>query len=98
MRDPTRERYREDAPFVDSLRQLLEACRGNQLIHLGLGPSSHHPGRTRSMTRQHAADEFELRVPRLPCVNEITALRDRVGEGFERTAHEVVVRVELVQS
>src|SRR6266540_4911421 len=44
--DPLGERHREDAEFVDALRDLAEAGGLHQLVHLGLGAPAHDPGLT----------------------------------------------------
>ncbi len=97
-RNPLGQRHGEDAPLVDALLDLAEACRLDQLVYLALRAAAHDPGLTLTVAGQRAADEFELRVPGLAGIDEIAAFRDRGGEPGERAAHQRIVGEQLVKA
>src|ERR1039457_5522120 len=71
------DRDREDSPFVDFHGDLLEPRGAHQFVHLRGGPSSHDPRFTFAIA-ENARNEFNLRMPGLVGINEITARFDRV--------------------
>src|SRR6476646_2195701 len=79
---PSREGDAEDAPLIDLLMHLFEAGGAHEFVHLGLGASAHDPGFAFAIG-QNARDEFNLRVPRLIGVDEITAGFDCVGKSAQ---------------
>src|SRR5689334_18600997 len=48
-RHTLRQRDGENAPFVDALVDLAKARAFDELIHFGLRPPAHHPGRAVAM-------------------------------------------------
>jgi hypothetical protein len=76
----------EDAPLVDALGELLEAGVVDQLVHLGLAASAHHPGLAAPVAGEGAGDEFELGVPGLAGVDEVAAGLDGLGEAGQGAA------------
>jgi hypothetical protein len=64
--------------LIDFHIDLFEAGGANEFIHFGRRPTTHDPAFTFPID-EDMCNEFELRVPRLIRVNEVTARLDRVG-------------------
>jgi len=69
----------------------------HQLIHFCLAAPTHYPSLTLSVTGQRASDQFQLRVPRLAGVNQITAGFHRFGQTRQRAADHRVVGKQFIQ-
>jgi hypothetical protein len=64
--------------LIDFHIDLFKAGEANELIHFGRRPATHDPTFPFPIN-EDMRDEFELRMPRLIRVNEVTATLDRVG-------------------
>ena len=72
------DRNREHSPLIDFHIDLFKAGGANELIHFGRRSPTHNPAFPVPVN-QDMRNEFELRMPRLIRIDEVTARLDRVG-------------------
>src|SRR5688572_27704866 len=60
----------EDPPLIDSLVDLAESRLTDELIHLCLRSAAHDPRFTFAMACQRPPNQLQLRMPRLPGVEQ----------------------------
>src|SRR5258708_1585698 len=75
---------------IDALLQLAEAGALHQFVQFLLGPPAHDPGRAPAMAGKSARNHLELRVPRLPGVDEVSAGFDRRRQPAQSLTHRIV--------
>src|ERR1700686_1053402 len=75
--------YTENAPIIDSLGYFSEPRCLRQLVHLPLRSSSHDPGTELAMAGKCPRYHFELRMKRLPGINQEAAGFDHIGQAPE---------------
>jgi hypothetical protein len=83
--------------LIDFHVDLFETGSANELVDFCRRASAHDPTFAFAIA-QDVRDEFELRMPRLICVNEITAGLDRLGESAQRIQNDVVRWKQFVET
>lgn len=96
--DLFRHGHGEDAPVVGQLFDFAETGAFHQLIDFRLSPATHDPELVIAVTGKCPGDHFQLRMPWLPCIDQVPSGQNRLRKPGQRLPNRAVAGEQLVEA